>query len=191
MRALVLPALVVLVVPALAAAEPPAEQEVGARLGARLNLGGLGNGGVQLGGAFLYRLTERVWFDTQVGVSIGGKTRDCYLARSLDVTCDPSLASGAGVMVSGGPRWFFDEIAGLTPHVGGGLAVGYVSHSADDLTGIAFPVWLSGGARAPLRDGLSLGGELVFAAGPAHLSRDQGWTPVVSLSLVGTIDFEL
>jgi hypothetical protein len=186
-RALALVALA----PALAAAERPADLEMGARLGARLNLGGLGNGGAQIGGAFLYRLSEWVWFDTQAHVSVGGSAKHCYLGRDRDVVCDPSLASGAGVLLLGGPRWFLPPVGNLTPHAGAGLGLGYASFTADDLAGVALPAWIGGGARARVAPGVSVGGELVVTGGPARFSRDQRWGPFLSLSILGSVDFGL
>jgi hypothetical protein len=185
-------ALLALALQAPAWAAPPAsDQEIGGRLGLALNLGGLGTGGAGLGGVFLYRVAEAVWIDSRAQVTAGGGGKDCYLARDRSVTCDPATVSGAAITLLVGPRVFLAPVRDLTPHLGGGAGVSYAVLAADDLAGIALPLWVSGGARRELRPGLWLGGELLVTGGPAHFTRGQGWGPFVAISAFATLDFGL
>ena len=177
--------------PASLALAQAADQEPGARMGGHFNLGGLGAGGADLGGTFLYRVAEKVWIDTRAHATFGGGGEDCYLARDLSTTCDPSTLSGDAITVYVGPRLFLGPIGEWTPHLGGGAGLGYAVLPDDDLGGLVVPLWLGGGARRELRPGLWLGGELVLSGGPAYFGRGQGWGPFVALSAFASLDFGL
>ncbi len=179
-----------------AADEPPrvADQELGARVGMSLNLGGVGPGGFYVAGSWLYRLTDALWFDGRAGFSIGGGGANCVIApagSNAPSHCDSAAVSGFGAELLAGVRWFVPTSGLLQPWLGGGIGGLYANFSGDNLGGVGLAFWAAGGVRARVSDTIALGGEAFFEAGPIRYEspiRDQNFA---NLHIIFGIDFAL
>ncbi|HTM22260.1 MAG TPA: hypothetical protein VL172_17190, partial [Kofleriaceae bacterium] len=138
-------------------APPPAQQELGAALG--LAAGGrVTPGGLQADGTWLYRLSDLDWFEAGVGFRIGGGATECFRDRADDLVCNHGALQGVAAEVRAGIRRYFTAQARgqFTPHAEAGVALRLARYGGDDLTGAALPLWLGGGVRAMVTDGLAV-----------------------------------
>lgn len=185
--------LVFLAAPASADETVPrvADQELGARAGMSLNLGGVGPGGLYLAGTWLYRLTDVLWFDGRAGFSIGGGGSNCVISATGPSHCDSAAVSGFGAELLAGVRWFVPSAGPLQPWIGGGIGGLYANFSGDHLGGVGLPFWAAAGVRARVADNIALGGEALLEAGPIRYEspiRGQGFA---NLHIIFGIDFAL
>src|SRR5262249_62341357 len=67
---------------------PVGNQELGARVGVELNMAGVAPGGLRLDGVWLYRLTDRVWFDGRADFTIGGGGSNCSMGSCSHAVAD-------------------------------------------------------------------------------------------------------
>jgi hypothetical protein len=179
--------------PATGAPEPAAaQQELGAAVG--LAAGGrVTPGGLQADGTWLYRLSELDWFEAGIGFRVGGGAAACFRDRQDDLICDHAALQGMAAELRAGVRRYFTEQARgeFTPHAEAGVAVRLDRYGSDDLTGVAIPIWLAGGVRAVVSDGIAVGGVVRIDAGPARFGRGLGWEPQIDLAVLAGVDFTI
>lgn len=178
--------------PSAAIAEdgPAGNQELGAELGLALG-GGVTPGGLQLGGRYLYRLADVDWFDGAVGFTFGGGQASCFRDRDDSLVCDHGALDGIAVDVSAGIRRYFAGRNKFHPYLHGGVAARVLTYGDDDLLGFAVPLWVGGGVRAEVSEGVSVGGGAMLLAGPAWLDRGLGLEPQVSLAISAGVEFRI
>jgi hypothetical protein len=191
----VVPALWLATVPwaNVAADEPPlvADQELGARVGVGLDLGGVGPGGFAFAGSWLYRLTETLWFDGRAAFLLGGGGAICTFPASGPGRCDGAVASGFAVELLAGVRGWLPVDGTIRPWLGGGIGAGLVGFSGDDLAGAGVPFWAAAGARARVADAVAVGAEVDVTVAVDHYGRGIGWQGAARLSVLAGVDFAL
>jgi hypothetical protein len=170
--------------------EDVADQEIGARLG--LRMGGRSTpGGLNIGGVFLYRLSDVLWSDSSIAFSVGGGGAECFRDRGDNVLCDHGQLDGVAGGAHSGVRWVQRGKQGFVPYVRATVGLELVNYSDDDVRGIAVPVVLGGGVRARVADRVSVGGGADLHIGIARFNRDIGAEPQVALTVKLGVDFAL
>ncbi len=167
-----------------------AHQELGARLG----LAGGGRvtpGGLYVGGAYLYRLTDSDWFEGGVAFSFGGGDRTCFRDRANAMVCDQGSLSGFGGEVSAGVRRYFLGKGNLTPYARAGISLRFVNFGSDDLKGVGLPLWIGGGVRARVANGVHVVGDASLHAGPSVMGKRLGFEPQLSIVVLGGVEFRI
>lgn len=174
-----------------AADEAPAgNQELGARLG--LAVGGrVSPGGLLIGGTYLYRLSDKDWFDGGVGFVYGGGDAVCYRDRQNHLQCDEGVLDGFAAEVTAGIRRFLPGRNNFHPFIHGGLAVRFVSYGADNLRGLAIPLWIGAGVRVTVADGVAVVGGADLEPGLAFMNRGLGVEPHGALSISAGVEFKI
>jgi len=169
---------------------PAGTYEIGGYLGLRGG-GRVTPGGVSLGGTFLYRVASGIWSDSSVGVTLAGTEPGCFLERDGERFCDHGVFGGSGLSARSGIRLFFAENRGVTPYARTGIGFEYIAFGDDGLDGVAIPIYLGAGVRAPVDDRVSVGGAALVQAGVAFFDQQIGTEPYVSLSIMATVEFDL
>lgn len=165
-------------------------QEIGARLG--LDVGGrVSPGGAQLSGNYLYRLTDSDWLDQGVGFTFGGQGAACFRDRDDDVICDHGILDGFAAEVFVGLRRYLPGKDEFSPYVRGGVALRGVFYSADEVSGIALPLWAGGGIRARVAKSVAVVADATLRTGIAFFNRGLGLEPQASLLVTAGVEFEL
>jgi hypothetical protein len=157
--------------------EPVATQEIGARLGAQVGFPSLGHGGFRIGGIYMYRLDDAVWFDAEAATVFGSNARECYYSRaeSLSLVCEHAGFDGFGVSASGGVRYFLPRRAsGFHPYVRAGIGLSWEGFSADDVHGVGLYVHGGAGGRFRVSPRVAVGGEALLLLGPGLYNSDLG-----------------
>jgi hypothetical protein len=171
---------------------PPPQQEIAAGLG--LAAGGrVTPGGLQVEGAWLYRLSDLDWFEAGVGFRYGGSSPACFRDRTDAIVCDHPAIHGAAADVRAGIRRYFASHARgqFLPHAEAGITLRVARYGDDDLTGLAVPLWLGGGVRAVVTEGISVGGLARLEVGAGRFNRGLGLEPQVALIVLGGVDFAI
>jgi hypothetical protein len=184
--------------PAMAAAETEldtplrTDQEIGARLGTQLGAFGVTPGGLRVGGVFLYRLSERTWFDAEAASSFGAGASQCSVRQGERLDCEHGLADGFGFQLGGHLRWFLSaRPSGFQPYVRGGLGVDVAHFGGDDVTGVALTGRASFGVRYPVASGVRVGGEALVSAGPGFYGNGVGIEPYAALLVQFGVEISL
>ena len=165
-------------------------QEIGARLG--LEAGGrVTPGGLHVEGAYLYRFTDIDWLEQVVGFTFGGQSAECFRDRSDEVVCDHGILNGFSAELGLAVRRYFPGQGVFSPFARAGLAVRGVFYSADDLRGIAVPIWLGGGVRATVTKGISVTADASLKTGFGILNRGLGLEPNASFAITAGAEFVL
>jgi hypothetical protein len=202
-RALVLAALAAPAGAARAETEPPAPEStaaseaesfagaelsgaIGAELGGRVTPGGL-----HLAGAFLYQLSDQDWFDGGLAFTFGSGQEACFRDRGGDTVCDHGVVDGFGAEAAAGVRRYFPGQAAFTPYARAALALRWVRYGGDGVGGLAIPLELGGGVRAPVTDRIWLAGGAEVRLGPAWFNRDLGSEPHIGLAVHAAAEFRL
>ena len=172
------------------AASLVAEQELGAQLGFAAG-GRVSPGGLLVSGDYLYKLAERDWFDASVGFSFGGNAPACFRDRQDNRLCDHGIADGFGMYVSGGVRRFLAVNKKFVPYVRAGLALRLSSFSSDAVTGLVVPLFIGGGVRARVTDGVSVVGHALVELGGGTFNKGVGLEPHFSFAVLGGVEFAL
>ena len=167
-----------------------ADEELGARIGASLNLAGIGPGGFYITGNWLYRLTSGLWFDARAGFSIGNSDSNCTIGVG-PASCNSAVTSGFGVDILGGVRWFAPASGKLVPWLGGGTGFLYANFSGDHLSGFGLPFWVAGGVRARVSDAIAIGGEALFVFGPVRYESPIFGKAFANLHIMFGVDFAM
>jgi hypothetical protein len=170
---------------------PVGDQELGARLGLALNLAGIAPGGVRLDGVWLYRLSDRVWFDGRADFTLGGGGSSCTFPATGPSRCDHTVTDGFAALALAGARWFPPASGSVTPWVGGGLGAGLADLTGDDLRGFQLALWASAGARLPVAEGVALAGEGMLSTAATAFGKGIGWQGSVGLAVLLGVDFRM
>jgi len=189
-------ALVLCLAAAAAHADPQpliADQELGARLGLDLRLAGVAPGGARIGGAWLLRMNEIIWFDGEASFTYGGGGPRCFLDRDRDRVCSPGVVSGAGFRLLAGARWFAPPRlpSRFVPYLRGGLGAEVLSYAADDVSGLALGGWAGAGGRYRVADTVAVGGDAMIWAGPTVGAQGIGGAGVLGLAVQIGVDLAL
>jgi hypothetical protein len=151
---------------------------IGAEMGGRVSPGGL-----HVGGAYLYQLSEQDWFDGGLAFTFGSSARACFRDRDGDTLCDHGVTDGFGGEVSGGVRRYFPGQGRFTPYARVAIALRLVSYGGDDVRGFAIPLEAGGGVRAAVSDRISIAGGAELRLGPAWFNSDLGTEPHLGLAI--------
>jgi hypothetical protein len=175
--------------PSAAPVEPVADQEVGARVGVRMG-GRTTPGGLSVGGSYLYRATESVWFDSGVAFILGAGGSQCFRDRDNAVQCDHSQLDGHALGAHTGIRWVARENQGFVPYARGTIGIEVVRFADDDVSGVAVPLGIGVGLRARVDDRIAVGGGADLSLGVGKLSR-VGAEPQLALAVQFGVEFAL
>lgn len=174
--------------------EAPEPEDVTQLLAGHLGLAAGGRtspGGLEIGGSYLYRLTESDWLDGGVGFTFGSGSAACFTDRDGEVLCDHGLLKGFSAEVSAAVRREFPGQGKFTPYARLGLGVRLVSFGDDDVKGAAFPVILGGGVRSQVAERVAVFGGADLRAGVGLLTGDVGVEPHLTLAVFFGAEFRL
>lgn len=159
---------------------------IGVELGGRVSPGGL-----HLGGAYLYQLSDRDWFDGGLAFTLGGGGRACFQDRDGETLCDHGVTDGFGGEVAAGVRRYFPGQGRFTPYARVALALRLVSYGGDDVRGFAIPLEAGGGVRAKVSDRVSVVGAAELRLGPAWFNSGLGAEPHLGLAVHAAAELRL
>lgn len=174
--------------------EAPEPQDPTQLLGGHLGLAAGGRtspGGLEIGGSYLYRLTETDWLDSGVGFTFGSGSAACFTDRNGEVLCDHGLLEGFSAEVSAAVRREFPGQGTFTPYARVGIGVRLVSFGDDDVKGAAFPVIVGGGVRSEVAERVAVFGGADLRAGVGLLTGDVGVEPHLSMTVFFGVEFRL
>jgi hypothetical protein len=169
---------------------PVATQEIGARLGLRMG-GRTTPGGFSVGGVYLYQLTDVLWSDSTVSLSVGGGGADCFRDRGDDIVCDHGQLDGVAGGAHSGLRLVQREKQGFVPYARATVGIEVVNFADDDVRGFSIPLTLGAGVRARVADRVAVSGGADLLIGFARLNRDIGAEPQAALIIHFGVDFAL
>jgi hypothetical protein len=165
-------------------------QEIGGAAG--LAIGGRTSpGGVELAGTYLYRLSDHDWLQSAASFTFGGGGPGCFRDRDDAVVCNHGVLDGFAAEASASLRRYFATQGSITPFGRLGLGLRLVSYGADDLRGVAFPIFLGGGVRAAVADDIHVTGSGDLRLGLGHFGRGVGGEPQLSLAILAGVEFAL
>ncbi len=148
-------------------------------------------GGLYLAGTYLYQLSRQDWFEGGLAFSVGSGDADCFRDRQDRFICDHGIAAGVALGLSVGVRRFLATRQSFTPYIHAGVDLRYVSFSADEVRGVALPLWLGAGVRARVGEGVAIAGGARYQAGISWFNRDLGIEPQSALIMIVGVDFRL
>lgn len=158
------------------------DQGLGVSLGVAFG-GRVTPGGVRVTGSYLYRLSERDWFDGAAAFTIGSGAAECFRDRVGDRVCDHGATDGFAVDFVGAVRRSFAPQNTMTPFVRVGAAVRFVRFSGDEVAGLAIPLIGGGGVTLKLSSSARLVGAAQLEIGGGLFSRGLGTAPQLGLSM--------
>lgn len=173
--------------------EQPGEsdtQEIGVQLGAAVG-GPVTPGGITAEGRYLYRFSDLDWLETGVGFTFGSSSAECYRDRSGDFTCDHGVVDGFAGEASVGIRRYLQGQDKFRPFARAGLGVRVISFAADDVMGVAFPLYLGGGVRAHVANRVHVVADATVRGGVGIFGHDIGLAPALSLAITAGVEFTL
>lgn len=77
------------------------------------------------------------------------------------------------------------------PYVRGGLSLGVASFGSDDVRGLTAPLWIGGGVRATVSEGIAVAAGAVVEAGVGWFNRGLGLEPLAAILITAGVDFGL
>lgn len=176
--------------PAAAPASDWTDQALGGHVG--VAFGGRSTaGGVRLAGSYLYRMSERDWFDGAVAFSIGSGDAACFRDRQDDRVCDHSAVDGFAVDFAFAVRRTWMAKERFAPFARVGLGVRFARFSGDEVAGVSVPLLgaLGVAVESSPRTRIIAAGQL--EAGGGWFSRGVGLEPQLGLGLTLGIEFAL
>jgi len=166
------------------------DQAVSAALG--LATGGrVTPGGLRVAGHYLYRLSERDWFDGAASFTFGSGSAACFRDRSDRLVCEHGLADGASVELSASVRRMFAPQGAFHPFAAVGLGLGAARFSSDDVSGVIVPLHAAGGVRVRVSPGVAVVAEGALSLGLGGFGRGLGAEPVAGLAITAAAEFRL
>lgn len=158
------------------------DQGLGASAGVALG-GGLTPGGVRMAGAYLYRLSERDWFDGAVAFTLGSDDAGCFRDRQDERVCEHGATDGFAVDFAAAVRRSWPARNHFAPFVRVGVGLRFVRFAGDSVAGLAVPLVGGGGVTADVsaRTRVVASGQLELGGG--LFSRGLGTGPQVGLAL--------
>ncbi len=176
------------------AAEPATSEWTDQALGGHVGVafGGRSTaGGVRLAGSYLYRMSERDWFDGAVAFSIGSGDAACFRDRQDDRICDHSAVDGFAVDFAFAVRRTWMAKERFAPFARVGFGVRFSRFSGDEVAGVSVPLLgaLGVAVESSPRTRIIAAGQL--EAGGGWFSRGVGLEPQLGLGLTLGIEFAL
>ena len=129
-------------------------------------------GGLRIGGHYLYRLTDRDWFDSALAFTFGGRGDACAAARPDGMTCDRRVTDGFAADLALGVRRELEPRQGFTPYLRLGGFVRALRFT--DVGGFAIGGELGAGVRAPVHGPLAVVAGASAFLGVARLGEPVG-----------------
>lgn len=166
------------------------EQALGGHVGVAFG-GRTTAGGVRLSGSYLYRMSERDWFDGAVSFSIGSGDAACFRDRQDDRVCDHAAVDGFSVDFALAVRRIWMAKERFAPFARVGLGLRFARFSGDEVAGVAVPLLAGLGvsAEASARTRIVAAGQLELGGG--WFSRGVGLEPQLGLGLTLGIEIAL
>lgn len=148
-------------------------------------------GGVRLAGSYLYRMSERDWFDGAVAFSIGSGDAACFRDRQDDRVCDHAAVDGFAVDFALAVRRTWMAKERFAPFARVGFGVRFSRFSGDEVAGVAVPLLAALGvtAEASARTRIVAAGQLEVGGG--WFARGVGFEPQLGLGLTLGIEIAL
>ncbi len=168
------------------------DQGIGGMVGAATG-GRVTAGGVRVTGSYLYQLSEQDWFDGIASFTFGGGDAGCVRDRQdqMTVNCDHGIADGSAIELAAGVRRMFKGQGGFRPFARAAIGISYTRFTADDLSGVGFPVHLGGGVRAKVAEGVAVVALTELTVGFAHFGRGLETEPQLGLAITAGAEFRL
>ncbi len=164
------------------------EQGLGGHLGVAFG-GRLTPGGMRVAGTYLYRLSERDWFDGAAAFTLGSSDAACFLDRADQRVCDHGAVDGFSVDFVAAVRRTWPSRKHFAPFVRGGVAIRFARFAGDSVAGVAVPLIGGAGVAADVSDSTRIVAAGQLELGGGLFSRGMGTAPQVGLGL--TLGFEV
>ena len=176
----------------IAIQQPDSEdsQEIGVLGGVAIG-GGTTPGGLSLEGRYLYRASEEDWFEIGIGFALGSGDAECFRDRDSAFLCEHGLLDGFSAKASVGLRRYLVGQQQFRPYVRGGVGLHLVSFSADDVLGVATPLYLGGGIRAEVGHRVLVVADATLQGGPSFLNQNLGIDPNFALTIGAGVEITL
>lgn len=180
-------------------AEPAPDAELGDDLGdqgisAELGLatgGRVTPGGLRIEGHYLYRLSDRDWFDGAARFTFGSGRAACFRDRQDALVCSHGLADGSGVEISASIRRLFAPQGAFRPFARAGLGLGLARFADDDVSGVTIPLHGGGGVRVTVAPSIAVVAEGDLALGFGGFSHGLGFEPQLGFGITVGAEFRL
>lgn len=167
------------------------DQAVGAEIGIATG-SHITPGGLRLAGHYLYRLSTDDWFEGIAGFTFGADDAQCFRDRNNAFVCDHGVANGSSIDVAASVRHFIATTRnGFWPFVRGGVGIGVVRFSGDDVTGLAIPFLVGAGLRVSVTSTLALVGEAQLRFGFGAFDHGLGLEPQLGAGFTVGAEFRL
>ncbi|MBE7453565.1 MAG: hypothetical protein HS111_33300 [Kofleriaceae bacterium] len=145
--------------------------------------------GLRVGGRYLYRMDDQVWFAAGVGFTFAAPTAGCGRTPPDAMSCDHGVASGFSGDLIVGLRRDLRGQRGFVPFVHGGAFGRVLRFAADDVTGIGLGLEAGAGVARAVRGDVALRAGASAQAGRAWLGRAVGGSGQLGLTV--TVGAEL
>ena len=168
------------------------DQGIGAMVDAATG-GNVTAGGVRITGSYLYQLSAQDWFDGIASFTFGGGEAGCFSDRQdrMAFDCDHGIADGSAMEIAAGVRRMFKGQGPFRPFARAAIGISYTRFTADDVSGIGFPLHLGGGVRAKVAEGVALVALTELTVGFAHFGRGLETEPQLGLAVTAGAEFRL
>lgn len=107
------------------------------------------------------------------------------------LVCEHGFTSGRGVEIAATVRRMFAAQGAFRPFARAGVGVSLVRFSADDVSGIAFPVHLGGGLRARVAPTVAVVAQGELQVGIGAFGEGLGAEPQVGVAFTAGAEFRL
>ena len=180
--------------PSIAAPAAPAQamgdQLISAEAGA-VGGGRVTPGGLRVAGHYLYQLSEVDWFDGMAAFTFGSGQGACFRDRQDAVICKHGSTDGTGVEIAARIRRMLTRHGVFQPFAQGGVGLGLVRFSDDELSGFTIPLHAGGGVRAEVAPMISLVMEDELEFGFGVVGRGLGFEPQLAFAITLGLEFQL
>ena len=166
------------------------DQELGGQIGLAVG-GDVTPGGLRVAGHYVYKLTDRDWFDSIIAFTYGGGSAQCFHDRSGALVCSHGPLDGDGVELVGEVRHLFAAQDAFRPFALAGIGIGIVHYAGDGLSGVAIPLRAGGGLRYAIATGVALVAEAEVVVGLGILGRALGAEPQFGAALTAGAEVRL
>lgn len=166
------------------------DQALGGHVGVALG-GRTTAGGVRLAGSYLYRMSERDWFDGAVAFTIGSGDAACFRDRQDDRVCDHATIDGFAVDFALAVRRTWMAKERFAPFARAGFGVRFARFPGDEVAGVSVPLLgaLGVSIESSAHTRIIAAGQLEVGGG--WFSRGVGLEPQLGLGLTLGIEFAL
>lgn len=164
--------------------------ELGGHLGV-VTGGGSSPGGLELGGNFLYRLSDIDWFEGGLRVVIGGGKAACFTDRQGHYLCNHGPVDGRIGELSAGVRRYLLPQDAFRPYAQLRLGLRISTFPGDDTTGVAIPLLAGFGVRGRVNELITVGGSAMLEGGVSLYTGKLGFEPLLALAIRFGVEFTL